>query len=273
MKLEIIFENEFLLVLNKPSGIVVNRAESASNITVQDQLSEYFKLAGDDLGIGERAGIVHRLDKETSGVLLVAKTKKAFEYLQKLFAERKVQKEYLVLVHGKIEENDLVVKNNLMRISGSGKFAVEKNRQSGGKESETQFKVLGRLQFPEESFEKILEGLESTLSKGRINYLKKLARIYTLFRAFPKTGRTHQIRVHLKEYNMPVVSDLIYAPNKLIKFDLLWCPRLFLHARKIEFEMADFASKSKKLQKFVFESPLPYDLSESLKKLIKLPNG
>lgn len=272
MKLEIIFENEFLLVLNKPSGIVVNRAESASNITVQDQLSEYFKLDG-DMGIGDRAGIVHRLDKETSGVLLVAKTKGAFEYLQKLFADRKVKKEYIVLAHGNFTDNELVVKNNLMRISGSGKFAVEKTRQTGGKEAETQFNVLERLEFPDESFEKILDGLESTLSKGRINYLKKLARVYTLFSAFPKTGRTHQIRVHLKEYSMPVVSDLIYAPNKLIKFDLLWCPRLFLHARKIEFEMPDFASKSKKLKKFVFEVPLPYDLSESLKKLKKLPNG
>lgn len=273
MKLEIIFENEHLLVLDKPTGIVVNRAESTADLTIQDLLADYFKLKVGELGIGDRAGIVHRLDRETSGILLVAKTQKAFDYVQKLFADRKIQKEYVVLVHGNIEENELVVKNNLIRISGSGKFAVEKNRQTGGKESETRFEVMDRYEYPIASFEKITEELESTLSKGRINYLKKLARNYILFRAFPKTGRTHQIRVHLKDYSMPVVSDLLYAPNKLIKFDLIWCPRLFLHARRIEFEMLDFATRSLKLHKFVFESKLPYDLSESLKKLKKLPHG
>jgi len=267
MKLNIIFENDNLLVVDKPSGLVVNRAETAIGKTLQDILCDYFKLPNGNLGIGDRAGIVHRLDRETSGVLLIAKNQKTFEFLQKLFADRKIQKEYMVLVHGNLKEDELTVKNSLIRLEGSGKYAAQKQRQSGGRESETHFKVIKRLEYPLDDFEKIMEDLESTLSRGRINYLKKLARAYILFRAFPKTGRTHQIRVHLKEYGMPVVSDLIYAPNKLIKFDLLWCPRLFLHAAKIEFEMPDFAAKRLKLQKFVFESPLPYDLSESLKKL------
>lgn len=273
MKLNIIFENEDLLVLDKPSGLVVNRAETAKGETLQDYLADYFKLPGGNLGIGDRAGIVHRLDRETSGILLVAKVQKSFDYLQKLFFERCVQKEYTVLVHGNLNADELTIKNNLVRIEGSGKYSAQKQRQSGGRESETQFKVLERLEFPSGDFENIMEGLESTLSKGRINYLKKLARCYTLLRAYPRTGRTHQIRVHLKGAGMPVVSDLIYAPNKLIKFDLLWCPRLFLHAERIEFKMPDLASRSIKLQKFVFESPLPYDLSESLKKLKKLPHG
>ncbi len=273
MNLNIIFENENLLVIDKLSGLVVNRAETTSEETLQDQLAKYFKLPNGNLGIGDRAGIVHRLDRETSGVLLVAKGQKTFEYLQKLFLERLVQKEYMVLVHGNLREDELVVKNNLIRIEGSGKFAKEKPRQTGGRESETHFKVDARMEFLSEDFEEIVQGLKSTLNKGRINYLKKLARVYTLLRAYPKTGRTHQIRVHLKEEGMPVVSDLIYAPNKLLKFDLIWCPRLFLHAAKIEFEMPSKEGSGSELKKFVFESPLPYDLRESLKKLKKLPNG
>ena len=81
MKLEIVFEDSEILVVDKPAGLVVNRSETVKEETLQDLLSEYFNL-GSSLGIGDRAGIVHRLDRETSGLLIVAKTKIAFENLQ-----------------------------------------------------------------------------------------------------------------------------------------------------------------------------------------------
>src|SRR3990170_6415133 len=101
MKLEIVFEDSEILVVDKPAGLVVNRSETVKEETLQDLLSEYFNL-GSSLGIGDRAGIVHRLDRETSGLLIVAKTKIAFENLQDQFRERKVEKEYVCLAHGQI---------------------------------------------------------------------------------------------------------------------------------------------------------------------------
>src|SRR3989339_914272 len=99
MLFKVIFEDEQILVVDKPAGLVVNRSQTNEGETLQDQLCEYFQL-GDDLGIGDRAGIVHRLDRETSGVLVVAKTQRAFEILQSQFKDRSVKKEYTTLVHG-----------------------------------------------------------------------------------------------------------------------------------------------------------------------------
>ena len=99
-----------------------------------------------------------------------------------------------------------------------------------------------------------LEGM----TKSRINYLEKHATFYTLLKVFPKTGRTHQIRVHLKSIGHPIVSDLIYCPRKLIKFDLLWCPRLFLHAAFLAFRHP----KTKK--EIAFTLDLPKDLKNAM---------
>ena len=85
MKFNIIFENSQFLVINKPSGLVVNKSQTVKEETLQDQLSKYFGLGRNDLGLGGRAGIVHRLDRETSGLLLVAKTQKSFDFLQNQF--------------------------------------------------------------------------------------------------------------------------------------------------------------------------------------------
>src|SRR3989337_2924508 len=98
------FEDEDLLVLSKPTGQTVNRAETTQNeVTLQDELEKYFGIKKSAGGIGGRAGIVRRLDKETSGILVVAKTQAAFEKLQAQFKERVVEKEYLALVHGQTD--------------------------------------------------------------------------------------------------------------------------------------------------------------------------
>ena len=232
MNLEIIFENREILVFNKPAGLVVNRSQTVSVETLQDQIADYLGLSENDLGIGERAGIVHRLDRETSGLLLVAKTEKSFERLQEQFKSRKVEKEYVALVHGNIKDEKVEIVNKLIRIGKYGKFGVANNHQEG-KDSESLVLKISNLQFSQLKFKNILE--KADFNKVRRRYLEKNATHYTLVSVFPKTGRTHQIRVHLKHFGNPVVADTIYAPSKLLSFDSYWCPRLFLHARSIKF--------------------------------------
>ena len=256
MKLKIVFEDNEILVIEKPAGLVVNRSETIKEETLQDQLSTYFNL-GDDLGIGDRVGIVHRLDRETSGLLLVAKNPKAFENLQDQFRERKVEKEYVCLAHGEINQDSGVIEGDVGRIGKFGRFGIVE----GGRESRTEYKVIKKYEFTKRLFDELLPKVQT---KSRINYLIKQAKKYTLLNLFPKTGRTHQIRVHIKSIGHPVVSDLIYTPKKLLKFDFLWCPRLFLHASKIKFTHP----KSKKAVEF--KSDLPGDLKDALSYLTLL---
>lgn len=231
--MEIVFENELILIVNKPAGLVVNKSQTMLGETLQDMVAKYLMLKKDDLGIGQRAGIVHRLDRETSGLLLIAKTQRAFEKLQEQFKNRLVTKKYIALVHGVIPEEKLTIENAIIRIGKFGRFGIAGRRQAG-KEALTEAVVVSNYRFSITNFQKIVEGGE--YNKVRQRYLEKNAVDYTLLDVFPKTGRTHQIRVHLKSIGHPVVSDLIYAPNKLLKFDLAWCNRLFLHAAAISFK-------------------------------------
>ena len=251
--LNIIFEDESILVVYKPTGLVVNRAQSVTVRTLQDVVSDYLKSK--DLGIGDRAGIVHRLDRETSGLLVIAKTQKCFDFLQEQFKNRKVSKKYVALVHGVINNREGTIDAPIMRIGNFGRFGIDKN----GKVAMTEYKVDKVLELKEELFEKITK--EANFNKVRTNYLKKQARKYSLVSLFPKTGRTHQLRVHLKSINHPIVSDTIYTPHKLLKFDLLWCARLFLHAKDLEF----FHPKTQK--RVSFTCPLPDDLKVALEQL------
>jgi 23S rRNA pseudouridine1911/1915/1917 synthase len=102
------------------------------------------------------------------------------------------------------------------------------------------------------------------LSKARTLYLKNHARHYTKMAIWPKTGRTHQIRVHLKHIGHPVVSDLIYTPKRLLAFDLLWCPRLFLHASSLAF---NHPQTNKRVE---FASDLPKGLKDAMLNLVKI---
>ncbi len=248
--MNVIFENDDFLVVDKPSGLTVNKSETSKEKTLQEQLSKYFKLETGDLGIGGRAGIVHRLDRETSGLLVIAKTQKCFEFLQSEFKERRVEKEYIALVHGKVTEEAGIISGDLGRVGKFGKFGIV----HGGREASTEFSVINFFQKDKNWIDSTLTEAGVSLSRPRINYLKTNALNYSQLKLKPKTGRTHQIRVHLKSIGHPVVSDLIYAPSKLIKFDLLWCPRLFLHSARLCFS----GPKSKK--NFNFKSDLPNDL-------------
>ncbi len=254
--MQIIFENGQFLVVDKPAGLVVNKSTTTGEQTLQDELVKYFGLPAGDLGIGGRVGIVHRLDRETSGLMLVAKTMAAFENLQNQFKMRQVKKEYLALVHGKVVNDSGLIEVALVRAGAFGKFAVAKMRDHGGRETLTEYQVLKRYRFNNQKFDDLVNS--SRFTKSRINYLKSHARDYSCVRVLPKTGRTHQIRVVLKHIGHPIVSDSIYAPAKLLKFDRFWCPRLFLHASFIEF--CDL--KSKKLVSF--KSHVPDDLKGAM---------
>lgn len=230
MEPKVLYKDESFMVLDKPSGWVVNEAETTKNLlVVQDFLKENFKYEiSQDFEM--RSGIVHRLDKETSGVLLIAKTPEIFLSLQAKFKERTIEKTYVALAHGEVKEKVGEIVAPLGRLKWNRrKFGVV----AGGRESSTRYKVL--------------------------KYYSTEKDKYTLLELYPKTGRTHQIRVHLKYLGHPIVADRTYAGRKTWRHDSAWCPRLFLHAKKISF-MHPLTN-----EKVTFESKLPEDLEEALK--------
>lgn len=235
MEPKIIFEDKDLLVIDKPAGVVVNRAESAKEETIQDWLEKKFGIGSPELGIGGRAGIVHRLDKETSGILIVAKTPEAFENLQRQFKERRVKKTYLALVHGEVKPEAGEIRVPVGRLPWDRKrFGIV----AGGREAITKYRILRYCDT-----EKLSE--------------KKL----TLLELYPETGRTHQIRVHLKYAGFPIFGDPLYAGRKTARADRKILPRLFLHAAKISFSHPETG------EIITFESPLPAELTIFLKRL------
>jgi 23S rRNA pseudouridine1911/1915/1917 synthase len=239
-EIEVIFEDDDILVLNKPSGVIVNKADTTKGeLTVQDWLEQgpranlYQKPTVDEESdFYNRAGIVHRIDKETSGILIVAKNKVSFENLQAQFKERKVEKTYIALTHGKVvpEEGEIAVP--VGRLPWNRKrFGV----LAGGKEAVTHYKVISYFESPIKQKEEL-----------------------TLLELFPKTGRTHQIRVHLKYINHPIFGDEFYAGRKTSRDDRKILQRFFLHAKKINF----FHPKTGK--RVEFESSLSEELQNVL---------
>ncbi len=209
MKLKFIFEDEDIIVVDKPAGLTVNRSETTKGDTLQDYLDENFKINV------ERSGIVHRLDKETSGILIVAKNTESFINLQKQFKERKVKKTYIALVHG-IVNADGEVRVPIGRLPWNRKrFGV----LAGGRDAVTKFKILKNN----------IKIKQSLRSKDLNNEPLSLLELY------PETGRTHQIRVHMKYLNHPVFADELYAGRKTARSDREVLPRLFLHASFISF--------------------------------------
>lgn len=250
---QILYEDDFLLAIDKPAGIVVNEAVSVGNAeTVQDWAAEYIfrknKIKDNSLFF-QRKGIIHRLDKDTSGILLVAKNEAVMLEMQSLFKERKIKKKYLALVHGTVEKEG-TMNFNVMRFPGKGKMIVDEK----GKTSLTEYKRINKFVFNEEalgSFEKL--NYQRLTKKYNISdYSFVEARIFT--------GRTHQIRVHFSFIHHPVVGDALYGFRKLINFEKLWCPRQFLHAAELTF---NHPITNKKID---LKSALPADLKEILEK-------
>lgn len=222
---KIIFQDDSFFVVDKPTGWITNEADTTTNQPVlQTWIRDSFdyELKGNHEC---RDGIVHRLDKETSGVLVVAKTKQAFEALQKQFKDREVEKSYIALVHGDVKDNE-------------GEIIAS----------------VGRLPWRRDRFGVLPEGREATTRYKVIERKNIKSEKYTLLELFPRTGRTHQIRVHLKHIGHPIVSDIFYAGRKTSRSDHSFCPRLFLHAASIKF------THPKTGKEVLFKSDLPKDL-------------
>lgn len=267
---QIIYEDADLLVINKPAGMVVNRSATVrEGETLQDWLEKSVlrrELSGRP-GLSEgqafreedflaRSGIVHRLDKDTSGVLVVAKNPPAFSDLQRQFKERLVRKTYIALVHGWFSRRP-----GLQEGQASGEIRASlgrdpKNRQrfavtADGRPATTKYRVL-------EYYDRH-SGRRPESDPGRARMT------YTLLELQPLTGRTHQIRVHLAHLHHPVVTDPWYAGRKTSRGDRLFCPRLFLHAQSLGFAHPRTGVWLK------VEADLPDDLKKVLQSLQTTP--
>lgn len=222
IKLNIVFEDANYLVLNKPAGIVVHPSEShpENDTLINGVIAHYPEI----INVGEdklRYGVIHRLDREVSGLIVLAKTQPAFLHLKKQFKDRAVYKEYLAMVHGILEEKSGRIDLNIERSKTKGYKMAARPDQSG-KEAITDYKVI------------------------------KEEKNFSLLKVIIRTGRTHQIRVHLSALGYPVVGDKIYRPKSLktrIKLD-----RIFLHAHKLKF-------KNLEEEELSFKQELPSDLT------------
>ncbi len=302
----VVYEDQQLLAINKPAGIVVNEAKTNSGETVQSWffqrllnelglisctnterqseknqsptsgskenqlLTEYFlenstwkelvpSQFDDYYGTPseifmKRQGIVHRLDKDTSGVLLLAKNPGSLVNLLSQFRQRTVKKKYRCLVHGQMKVKSAAVRVPIARSHHNRhKFAADIE----GRQATTYYRVLRYfLQINEDQ-------LRETLLKGQgSSKIETLAGSYqqgfSLLECILETGRTHQIRVHLAHLGHPVVGDKLYGGSRRSSLDSVWCSRQFLHAAILGLTHP----QSKKKQ--VVEAKLPHDLQKVL---------
>ncbi|HEV8601242.1 MAG TPA: RluA family pseudouridine synthase [Patescibacteria group bacterium] len=226
LPLKVVFENADLAVIDKPAGLMVHPGAGRTEDTLAHALLGRFPDI-EKVGQPHRPGIVHRLDEDTSGLILVAKTEAGYDYLKNLFLKREVQKEYLALVHGIPANLHSVIEVPI------GKTASHTKMKAGsGKQAVTEYSVVAHS-----------SGVDQV----------------SLLRLKLHTGRTHQIRVHLSHIGHPIVGDTLYgakfkdADSKLIN-------RQFLHAYKLKFKLIDGTW-------FETASDLPEDLTAVLDKL------
>lgn len=227
--LPIIFEDEHMLVINKPAGLVVHPGAGIHSGTLANALLGYSEETFRPMDEEGRPGIVHRLDKETSGVLIVAKSRMVKEQLSASFSKRKVDKFYLALVRGHIRMSIGTLETFIGRSKSNRLKMRSYDEDDGiGKEAITHYKVLAH-------------------NKGA-----------SLLKVKIDTGRTHQIRVHMSEMGFPVIGDKIYGKKRLEMKDSP--ERQALHAWRLKIEHP----VTKELM--VFTAPIPADMKEILDK-------
>lgn len=237
--LEIVFENEDIAIINKFAGMVVHPTDDGQHMTgtlVNALLNHFGKKRLSDLNGPLRLGIVHRLDKDTSGLIIIAKNNDIHKYIVDLMKQREIEKKYIVLVYGHLKSETGRIEAPLMRaIRDRKKMSLAE--EGMGKHAITEYKVKDYIE---------VDQIDLTLAEIKI-----------------LTGRTHQIRVHFKSIGYPVIGDLIYGNKKINtyfqKFNL---KRQFLHAAKIKFIMPDG-------EKLEIKSDLPKDLKEVLNAIKK----
>ncbi len=230
--LEIVYEDDDLAVVNKPAGMVVHTGEGVKSGTLVNALLHHFGRTLSTEGGEARPGIVHRLDKMTSGLILVAKNDAAHRALSEQFKAREVHKTYLALVHGRVQTDSGEIK------AAVGRDAARRVRMKAGgikpREAVTAYRVMERLAG------------------------------FTLLEAQPRTGRTHQIRVHFASLGRPIVGDTLYGAPRILRLPqevTIEPGRNFLHAAAIEFR------HPRSGEAMAFRSPLPPELADLLERL------
>ncbi|MGI6395166.1 MAG: RluA family pseudouridine synthase [bacterium] len=239
MDLNIVFENENFLILNKPAGLVVHPGAGNHNGTLINGIMHYFNLKNIEAkGNSRRPWLVHRLDKNTSGLLVVAKTSTSFEELTKIIAERKILREYVLIVNGHLKTPKGTVttfhgRDPLNRL----KFSPNVNI---GKKAVTHYEVITEYKY------------------------------CSLVKATLETGRTHQIRMHFSYLGHPIVNDSLYGgeiktANPALNKKLSLAPRQLLHAKTLQFELFR--------EKYLFELEIPEDMRNILNSLENISGG
>jgi 23S rRNA pseudouridine1911/1915/1917 synthase len=238
--LDIVYEDDQLLVINKPAGMVVHPGHGNYSGTLVNALAYHFENL--PLNSSERPGLVHRIDKDTTGLLVVAKTEHAMAYLSKQFADKTSEREYIALVWGNIEEEEGTVEGNIGRHDTNRMRMAVHESDEKGKPAVTHYKVLERFGY------------------------------VTLVSCQLETGRTHQIRVHMKHIGHTLFNDERYGGDSILKgtiftkykqfvdncFKVL--PRQALHAKTLGFEHPI-------TKEFLrFDTPIPQDLQECIEK-------
>lgn len=225
--LDVIYEDEYLLIINKPAGLIVHPAGEKRTGTLVNALLHHCGEEILKIGGNERGGLVHRLDKDTSGVMVIAKTSTVHDEIARQFKQRETEKTYIALAWGIPKEN-------------KGEINAPIGRSIGDRKKMSVFSAK-----PRES---------TTFFRVQENF-----KDFTLLELKPRTGRTHQIRVHLASIGHPVIGDTVYGGKKRISSSSLGnikdkITRQFLHAHKLKFYHPD-------LKKSVeFSVPLPEDM-------------
>lgn len=239
MDIPIIHENSDYLVINKPAGLVVHSDGKTKEQSLTDWLLKKYPKS---LKLGEplvlkngdiipRPGIVHRLDRETSGAMIIAKNQKSFEFLKNKFKNHEMKKRYHVFVHGSPKKDDDTIDRPIGRSRKDfRKWSAQRGARGELRDAITNYNVLKR------------------------------SKDVSLLEAMPKTGRTHQIRVHFKAINHPVVSDSLYAPKHK---PLLGLKRVGLHSRSLSF-------KDKSGKEVTYEADYPEDFAKAMAKMEKI---
>ena len=252
LEIPVLYEDKDVVVINKPAGLLVHgifdkNGPKHNEETLVDWLAKKYpetKDVGDrdedNLIKQQRGGIVHRLDRYTSGVMVIARNQKSFEYLKKLFQGRSIKKEYVALVWGRIHEKSGVIDKPISIKDGTVKRTVFKGKMP--REAVTEYETIGHYEH----------------RQGK--HTDEL----TLVKVMPKTGRTHQIRVHFSSIGQSVAGDLLYGKKGPLEFEsgepLEKLNRQFLHAQQLSFTLPNDTKK-------VFTAELPSELKQTLAQL------
>jgi 23S rRNA pseudouridine1911/1915/1917 synthase len=230
--LDVIFENEDMVVINKAAGIQVHPSFNEKTDTLVNALlahyPEIINVHDGSVGAELRPGIVHRLDKDTSGLIVIARNLNAFNALKENFKNRNVEKQYLAISRGIFKEKEGIIEKAIAKSSSYRKQVIARhNTKTTIKPAETHFKVMQEYGD------------------------------FSLVEVKPKTGRTHQIRIHLAFIGHPVVGDLIYGAD-IQKDELDKVKRQLLHANELKFMLFG--------KQYEFEAPMPEDFEVFLAK-------